>query len=252
MTDMKKAIVGILYLFILGCAEDNREYKEYFNETHNLIKVNGYIDKNGLETGQWVYFDSLQNPIELGKQKNGLKLGTWSYVEGKSKYNINWTCINDSSSGATINIPANFVRVKNKDFLFIGTNNDTTNTINVVIQRKKLSAKLNLSSFKDTAINDVKNNYSVKGYSCQLEKFSSGKIHYYLKFSLNEKGKSYFISNVIGTLNKEEFIDISCYYSGNKSDEGYSIFSGVMTHLYINGVRFIDPFDKYLSIENCL
>lgn len=248
-----KSNLHILFYLITILISCNRDtiYEEFYDSDKKLLKVRGYLSPSRLENGEWSYFDSLSMVTKSGICRDGFKTGKWFYKTGKKQFNIEWERVADTVGGFTTISPKNYVRVHSNEYMYVCKKNDLINPITIIAQKKILNSEQTISSYKDTVIKAIYElTDSLIDYTCQVQKFESGKSFYCLASSFYVNGKIFYTYNMLGEIKKNELIDIACYFSKDSSEEGNNVFFDILSHFYIDDIRFFTPFEKKISSGN--
>ena len=244
-------IIGLFVIF--GCSQNTIDYKEYFSDL-STIRVLGTLTKDSLEINRWINYDSLGNIMEDGSYERGLKAGLWKYeIEHKHVFEIDWTIVEKPESGFKVNVPRGFMQIASPDFVYLGTNGDTANQINLCVNKISLLPNQTIASIKDTNISSAFEISKIRKLICQKHLLIDGKEYFYVQTQVydTDKRKEYMAYNIIGKIDNNEILDILCYFPMSKFYEGSNIFYGIMLHCFYKDKRFLSPFTPYVSIENC-
>lgn len=250
---MKSLLIIYSLLLLIKCDSKIKNYEEYFDLDKKKPRVIGLIDVNSkLETGNWTYYDSLSNVTEQGNIVNGFMTGDWLYKDDSNNpFTINWAKFADSSKNITCNYPSNFKKLDNKDCLFVATNNDTTNRVNIIINKIQLESDETTESHRIAIINTVKESYNVVSYKCQYQSTMLGETYCFLEFNIDKGNRLFNMFHIFKNNKENQITEVNCFTIASKKYLGYKLFAGTFFHTNIDNKRFFNPLDKIEQITIC-
>ena len=242
---LKSSLFLVLAALLLwGFSSPSRQYKSFYDNHKKRLKECIDITANGIEDGKYLEYDTTGRLAVIGKVHNGMQVSKWKYLSNHEPFKIEWVAYNDSVHKIAVNIPKEFQKKLWDSTSFAATNQDSTNTFNILISKRTIG-KIGIAEYQDIAIRNARANYSVANYWRGIAKFKSGKRYYFLVFELNFGERMYYIHNFIGMINEKEFVDFSLFYPKDEEEKAEVILKGISQHLYIGGKRFMTPFEEY-------
>ncbi len=243
----------LLIVLQISCKSKYNIYKEYYDTQMKKIRVSGLVDVNsGLPMGEWSYYDTLGRIISKGSQNKGYYVGEWDYlIDGAKKVKINWSICNNDRYRASFNCPSGVIKVNDDRFVYLATNNDTTNKVDLIINKIPIRENETLELYKSNFIEDIKKVHNVVDYTCKYQLVTSKKEYYLMIFNLIKNNKPCTMFHILSLNQEHEIIEVNCFTSKNKEQESYNMFTGMFLHLAFEHDYFYNPMENIVKEVYC-
>lgn len=247
---MKNSILVLIITIVSCCSDKTKKYIEYFDVSNTKIRIDGQVNKdNGLEIGEWRYYDTLGRVSERGFLKDGFLIGDWHYSIPENS-SLTWKIFKDSSKAIVCNYPSILVPLKKRNFLFSASNKDSSNRVNLIIDTLFLRSNETSEMYKNTLISSAQQIYNVISFDCQRQ-ITSESEYYYLEFKVKENDDVGTIMHIFKNSKDNMVTEVNCFVSSSRLAIGKKIFSGVLFHVIIDKKRFFSPLTRIDNIIYC-
>lgn len=251
----------ILFLLI-GCKDRlNRDASNFKNpkDVHNYTTVlsekfisNGIFSKGGvdsIESGTWFYSKLSDTLAIYGEYIEGLPIKDWTFAfKGGYMLKSKWDAYYNDDKQTRLSLPFKFKEVVlDSNYFRLSTLNDSLGKVSIII------------GVKNSTEYDFKiDSFGIESESELIQRgFSFTPIRKEIRFGSNTYFSSEYnlidstgirskLYNVYGLLpSTEKFVDFSIFHDGAKDEVVRIIFNLIVSHLYIEGTRFVNPYTEY-------
>jgi len=247
-----------LIILVTGCRLKNNKseveikntreiYENIFGEKY--LVANGSllnIGKDSIENGLWQYTSLERRFVLFGDYSNGFPTGTWTFLQsGGTGFTSQWDIYSNSVRPCAFSVP--FVlkdSVIDARISKLTTMNDSLGKITIIVSvDDKLFSEQEVDEFNSQS--DLGIREQGYTYSGNHKKFRKGENEYFfdeyfLKDSLNKTAKLYRLYG--NDPQKNFFVQFTLFHAGPKEDLVKVIYSLMVTSLYIDRSRFLNPY----------
>lgn len=225
--------VLLLNLFFVSCNNtgDDCSLKK-FNFSNRKYQAQGCMI-NGLEHGEWSFFNADNQLSEKGMYENGFRVGQWYYRENKNDSIIAWKKYEKKNLQLAFNIPVLLEIVEDSSDYIKFSNNDTSKLFNVVLSihsieetNKKIDQYYKQGEEEITA-----NGWSFTSQRSKI--ITPSRELYFNKYAINQtSAKKFQVLNAYTLLNNTMIFEITCRYSGEVETSAKLIFFSILTNSF--------------------
>lgn len=240
---MKYFRLTILASFLLSCNDGSTVCdNDGVGPNGELYKVRGCM-VNSLEDGTWKIYDSAQKLSATGKFEKGIRVGTWQYGEAANNETIEWKKYENVRLKIKTNIPQGLELVEDSSGFIKFSNKDSNNLFNLVF----IDHNLNEESIYVPEYHKVgESEVLAKGWKYLQKKIRldlKNDTLYFNSYQIQDGKNGFSILNIYEKLDNH-LIEVICRYNEPSEREAKRVFFSVISNLFLQKNRFMNPFDK--------
>ena len=200
---------------------------------------------NGIESGEWTYFNRKGELVQKGSFINGKRVGKWTYLfKDVLDTDITWNIWDDSIPGFSISLPSSFVKNENtRNDIFFALDKSNGDVFSI-----KSINNMDMKEYYEGTLNELNKSFSIINQAAYELQGPQNKTYLasfiFLRSPEGEKGCSmcgaYFICD-------STLIDFSFSTSLEDSTKGKRIFGDIIQAAYYKNARLASPFDKIVN-----
>lgn len=208
------------------------------------MKVNGCL-VDSLEQGTWHIYDTTNQLSEWGEFDQGIRKGTWHYLNESSDSVVNWNKYLNNRLVIATNIPEVLKVALDSSFFVKFSHKDSGSLLNLVIAvNNPIGKEAHLDSFYLYGEKDI----SDKGWKYKSNRnriAATGQHLYFNDYTLYPGDREEFRTlTFYGNTPKGDLVEVTCSFAPRNEQLARLIFTSVVPNLFVDSVRFINPFDK--------
>ncbi len=199
---------------------------------------------NGIEQGEWSFFNFSNQLTEKGIFENGLRVGKWYYPQNKSDSIIEWKRFERANLKLTFNIPVLLEVVEDSLDYIKFSNKDTSKLFNIVLSVNEIakSEKKIEEYYKQGEEEILVNDWTFVSKRNKI--VTKSRILYFNDYSISPKeGTNFKVLNIYGMIDNKNIFEISCRFNEEIEGSARLIFFSLLTNCFNNGKRVVNPFE---------
>lgn len=238
----------IVMALLHACSSGNDECsRRYIDPGQKVFTIKGCL-KDSLENGEWTIYDSAQRIVEQGSFGKGIRTGKWRYPGMPSADSvIEWTQYRNSRLDIATNIPRQF-SPQEQGTLTAWQSSDTTQPFSIEISLAPPGDSIGLDSFY--LVNEA--GFTSRGWTLTrtTSKVTFKEKPYILSLYDVDTGKGGVLQvlNCYGMTAGGKVLNISVACHPSRTALAATVFSAVLSNIFVGGSRFIDPFNDLHKI----
>lgn len=238
-----------LGLYHISCNRTGHDCSvKQFSFGNTTYRAQGCII-NGLEQGEWFFFNAENQLTERGNYENGLRVGKWHYPYNKNDSTIIWRKFRKGNLGLVFNIPLPLKVIEDSLEYIKFSNKDTSNLFNIVLSIHSIEqSRKTIDEYYRQGEEEIVAN----GWTFTSEKnkiVTSNRDVYFNDYTIKQDIKQGFnVLNVYSMINDKEILEISARFSEDAAFSARLIFFSVLTNIFYNEQRLINPWEKIESV----
>ena len=220
---------------------DKTKFVGYYDQEESKIKMEGLL-KDGMEIGEWSFFDEQGNQIQNGYYLNGIQIGVWKYRYPTLKSDIVWDTITNCTD-FKFSLPHSFKIATeyqtDSSYTFI---DNIENEVFSIYNFECLNREYVESFYKKNYDDFINQNYRIKTSSSSIIK--SENILYFLdEFRVfHPQAKKDILVVMIYAVIRNNMVVLNYTSDPDKYLMVKTIIEDIFSHLYFKGERVADPF----------
>lgn len=236
--------IWIIALVLFSCQDPE---KRALNSP--VIKPEGKYDDNGLEAGNWKYFDKENGKLlEEGSFSKGIRIGQWRYYS-PFDINIDWTEFVSADSVIRTNVPKLLKVVESDSSITKFSHQEPSTLLNLVIGRGFVSDTTNFTDYRNLMFAELRGRHiELIDSLSKLVTVKNGRQFMYLYFLAkngNEQPFSFF--NISGKDQTGKIVEISLRCEPEYVEMSRKIFFSVIPNIFIDNQRFLPLNEEVLA-----
>lgn len=224
-------IILFLFIGVLSCRDNSKgKSKVFFPSTGNY-------NPDGLEDGEWKYYDNNGNILEEGVFKDGIRVGKWKYYT-PNKDSIIWRLYKNPSGSIETNIPNDLFLAEDGDSISVFKSRDSTELFNLSIGKGYPG---DIPEYKVSLYKDFSDLHAeIKDSVSQYIKTDVGKEYLFNRIvGLDSSKRSFLFFNIIGSDGRNKLVEISLRCDNRLSDRAQKVFFSIVPNLFVESNRFL-------------
>lgn len=238
----------IASLFYIGCKNSEKDCS--FKILHfgkQEYKAEGCLN-NEVETGEWSYYNEMNQLIKKGVYENGIRVGKWSYPQNKSDSVIEWKKFEKQNLALVFNVPILFKPVEDSIEYIKFSNRDSVNLFGVILSIHSLEeTKKEIDQYYKQGEEEIKANGW--RFTSKRERMSTKqKTFYFNDYKITPSpGDTFQVLNMYAVMKDKKLFELSCRFNREIETSARIIYFSIMTNCFYKGERFLNPMDEIIS-----
>lgn len=243
-------IVIVVFIIINSCSYQKNEkvnYVAYYDTAQSRIKMKGEI-LNGMEIGEWRYFDENSELIQMGVYEEGFQKGQWQYeYPGVEKF-INWKHV-VSPNHFMFSLPTTF---RNSAKLTDSLNYTAIDSVDGSVFSLRtigMSDDSLLSNYFNINFeNFIQQDFTIRKAESSCIK-GDGLLYYLDEYSLfHSRSNKAIAMYMIYTILDKDLVVLTYTTSPQKSTKARFLIGEIFYHCKFRNKRLADPFVEIKDI----
>jgi hypothetical protein len=247
----------IFLLQACGSGDDGCSFK-YIDPQKKVFSVEGCM-KDSLEDGLWTIYDSAKNIVEQGSFEKGIRTGKWRYPARRTADSvIEWTKYEDDRLAFITNIPRLFTSHRDSGDVAVWKTADTAGNLSVEIEIYTVPDSVANTDFT-ARLDSVFSSWNETRFATKqwfvtrtTNKVTFRNVPYFVgHFEVADaRDKEFQALQCFSVLNGRKIVNIFMTFDGAQSELASAIFGSIVSNFFLNGDRFIAPFNEIHKTVN--
>lgn len=243
-------LVFLILIIIKSCSYEKNEkvnYVAYYDTAQSKIKMKGEI-LNGVEIGEWRYFDESGEIIQMGLYEEGFQKGQWQYsYSGVEKF-VNWEHV-VASNHFMFSLPTTFKNSANLTDSLTYTAIDSIDGSVFSVRPISMSNDSLLSNYFDINVNSfIYQNFTIRNAESSCIK-GDGLLYYLDEYILyhsntNKEMAMYMIYTILD----KDLVVLTYTTSPQNISKARFLIGEIFYHCKFKNKRLADPFVEIKDI----
>jgi hypothetical protein len=242
----------ILSVLVSSCQQKDKNCNRWYVDMNKkTFKSKGCLNQTSREEGKWEVYDTADVLIEHGAYSDGIRIGTWNYPQ-LNNLSLAWDKFSYEKIGLMTNVLSGFSVVESDSNSVKLSNKDSGKLINIVITVYDLPGTgIDPEEYHEQGENEILQ----RGWHFQQNRTDlilKDRKAYFNEYKVaadsGSPDKEFYLSAIYGVISNNKLLEIICRYTEKGGLEARKMFFGVMANIFIDGKRFIDPFEPLVNV----